>query len=209
VNLVDEGALAWALADAATALLRPADRTKLCMKIGAGQQASAIRDLLTFYANTQAVLPRELAAPILTWIRGYAGTDSEPNLRLTYDRIMRSAAQSAERQRPEPKRDRAPHRLIAVRSERVKRSAASKRSTLAVCGMKTSIEDLVDYAVEARRVANSAVELAVREARSVNWSWGEISAAFGGCPDEESLRRTFGSSERDFEQPDHQVRAQA
>jgi hypothetical protein len=88
MNRTDEGDLAWALADAAASLLKPASRTSLCAKIGAGEQASAIRDLLAFYATTQAELPRELAEPVLAWIQGYAGSDSEPTLRRIYDRII-------------------------------------------------------------------------------------------------------------------------
>jgi hypothetical protein len=64
MNRADEGALAWALADWATAFLNPADRAWLCAKIGAGEQDSAITDLLTFYANTDAELPRELVTSI-------------------------------------------------------------------------------------------------------------------------------------------------
>jgi hypothetical protein len=112
MNRSDEGDLAWALADSAAALLKPADRTSLCAKIGAGEQASAIGDLLAFYANTQAELPRELAEPVLAWIQGYAGSDSEPTLRRIYDRIIVSAANTAQSQPPEVKLSRSPHRLI-------------------------------------------------------------------------------------------------
>ena len=48
-------------------------------------------------------------------------------------------------------------------------------------------------AIDARRVARNAIEVAVREARSVNWSWDQISAALGGEPNGEVLRRKFGS----------------
>jgi hypothetical protein len=45
-------------------------RAWLCAKIGAGDQDRAIRDLLTFYANSKVELPYELAGPIRAWIRG-------------------------------------------------------------------------------------------------------------------------------------------
>ena len=47
-------------------------------------------------------------------------------------------------------------------------------------------------AVDARRVAQTAIALAVREARAADWSWDKISAALGGTPNGETLRRNFG-----------------
>ena len=62
-------------------------------------------------------------------------------------------------------------------------------------GMSTSVEELIQAASDARRIAQKAVELAVREARAADWSWDQISAAFGGKPNGETLRRNFGSGE--------------
>jgi hypothetical protein len=59
-------------------------------------------------------------------------------------------------------------------------------------GMTTTIEDLIKSAVDARRVAQNAIGLAVREARAADWSWDRISAALGGTPNGETLRRNFG-----------------
>ena len=56
----------------------------------------------------------------------------------------------------------------------------------------TTIEELIRNAVDARRVAQNAIALAVREARAANWSWDRISAALGGTPNGETLRRNFG-----------------
>ena len=47
-------------------------------------------------------------------------------------------------------------------------------------------------AVDARRVAQNAISLAVREARAAGWSWDRISTALGGTPNGETLRRNFG-----------------
>ena len=113
MNRADTGALAWALADSAAAWMKPAERAWLCTNIGAGEKDNAIRDLLVFYANTGAELPRELAAPILAWIQGYAGTDCEMRLRHIYDRI--SLSDNANRQPTEAEADRSPWRLIAKR----------------------------------------------------------------------------------------------
>jgi hypothetical protein len=61
--------------------------------------------------------------------------------------------------------------------------------------MATPIEELVRAAVDARRVAQNAIALAVREARAADWSWDRISAALGGSPNGETLRRNFGTDE--------------
>jgi hypothetical protein len=58
--------------------------------------------------------------------------------------------------------------------------------------MTTSVEELIDAASDARRIAQKAIELAVREARAADWSWDQISAALGGKPNGETLRRKFG-----------------
>jgi len=47
-------------------------------------------------------------------------------------------------------------------------------------------------AAEARAVAQNALRVAVREARAADWSWDRISAALGGSPNGETLRRNFG-----------------
>jgi len=58
--------------------------------------------------------------------------------------------------------------------------------------MATTIEELMRGAVDARRVAQNALILAVREARAASWSWDQISAALDGKPNGETLRRKFG-----------------
>jgi len=111
VNSADAGTLAWALADSAKTFMNSADRTMVCAKIGAGEQDSAIMDVLAIYENTEAELPFELAAPIRKWIEGYAGSDSEPILLDIYDRIRVSVASISGSQPPEPE----PYRLLASR----------------------------------------------------------------------------------------------
>lgn len=56
-----------------------------------------------------------------------------------------------------------------------------------------SVEELLQSATEARRVAQNALRLAVREARDADWSWDRISATLGGSPNGETLRRNFGN----------------
>ncbi|MHB8341762.1 MAG: hypothetical protein ACYDB7_11405 [Mycobacteriales bacterium] len=54
-----------------------------------------------------------------------------------------------------------------------------------------TVEELMSAAREARRVAQHALALAVREARSAGWSWDRMSVALGGTPNGETLRRNF------------------
>jgi len=197
MNSADIGALAWALADSANAFMNPAQRTRVCAKIGAGEQDSAIADVLASYATTNAELPFELAGPIRRWINGYAGTDSEQILRHLYGQIKVPEKAAASNDSVRAERDCPPMRLVAKRSERATRSwsntgSSHSASRVAVFGMTTCVAELVDAAVEARRLARTATEVAVREARSMDWSWERIAAALGGNPDPELLRRTFG-----------------
>jgi hypothetical protein len=61
--------------------------------------------------------------------------------------------------------------------------------------MATTIEELMKSAADARRVAQNALRIAVREARSADWSWDRVSAALGGTPNGETLRRNFADNE--------------
>ena len=61
--------------------------------------------------------------------------------------------------------------------------------------MTTAVDALMKSAVDARREAQNAIRVAVREARAAEWSWDRISAALGGSPNGETLRRNFGGGE--------------
>jgi len=61
--------------------------------------------------------------------------------------------------------------------------------------MTTTVEELMKNALDARRTAQTAIRVAVREARAAEWSWDRISAALGGSPNGETLRRNFGAEE--------------
>lgn len=87
MNRAEESSLAWALADSATAFLRPQARAWLYAKIGAGEQESAIKDLLIGFVRNDAELPAELAALVWAWMRGYLGSDREDGLRALVGRI--------------------------------------------------------------------------------------------------------------------------
>jgi hypothetical protein len=88
--------------------------------------------------------------------------------------------------RARPGKPRAPHALATLKR-------AIKNAI--IYGVTTSVEELIQAASDARRIAQKAIELAVREARAADWSWDQISAAFGGKPNGETLRRNFGSGE--------------
>ncbi|MGH3303321.1 MAG: hypothetical protein ACRDOK_16890 [Streptosporangiaceae bacterium] len=55
--------------------------------------------------------------------------------------------------------------------------------------MATTVEEPMGNALDARRVAQNALALAVREARAAGWSRDKISAALGDAPNGETLRR--------------------
>ena len=61
--------------------------------------------------------------------------------------------------------------------------------------MTTTVEELMRNTLDARRTAQNAIRVAVREARAAEWSWDRISAALGGSPNGETLRRNFGGGE--------------
>jgi hypothetical protein len=63
-----------------------------------------------------------------------------------------------------------------------------------LCGMAT-VEELFESALDARRVARNTISVAVREARAAGWSWDRISAALGGTPNGETLRRNYGAAD--------------
>jgi hypothetical protein len=62
--------------------------------------------------------------------------------------------------------------------------------------MMTAVEELMQNALDARHTAQNAIRVAVREARAAEWSWDRISAALGGSPNGETLRRNFGGDEQ-------------
>ena len=62
-------------------------------------------------------------------------------------------------------------------------------------GVTTTLDELMKNATEARTVAQNALRVAVREARAADWSWDRISAALGGTPNGETLRRNFSGEE--------------
>jgi hypothetical protein len=117
MNIADEETLAWALTNSASAFMRPDARALVCTKIGAGERESAITDLLLLYADSEAALPSELAAPIRAWIHGYIGSDREPILRHLYDRISVSVTTQGIDRAAEARRQRLAPQLTAARSE--------------------------------------------------------------------------------------------
>jgi hypothetical protein len=87
MNRAEERILAWALVDAAAPYLSGETRTGLNMTIGAGELESAITDLLTFFADGDAVIDGGLFLKLDAWIFGYKGTPVEGQLRDLLERI--------------------------------------------------------------------------------------------------------------------------
>ena len=61
--------------------------------------------------------------------------------------------------------------------------------------MTASVDQLMQNAVKARQRAQTALTSAVQEARADDWSWERISAALGGSPNPQTLRRAFAVGE--------------
>lgn len=53
------------------------------------------------------------------------------------------------------------------------------------------VQELLERAALQRQAAHDGVAFAVQQARSADWSWDRISAALGGVPNGETLRRNF------------------
>lgn len=95
MNRSEEASLAWALVDSTRGVLHTHARARLCAKIGAGELASAINDVLVCYASKDIELRSDLATPLQAWVRGYCGTDNEPVLRRLLDCIRLSTDENS------------------------------------------------------------------------------------------------------------------
>jgi hypothetical protein len=73
--------LAWALAQAVELRLTPAERTAMYATLGAGEFYPTVTVLLRTALRRQIGLPVELIDDAQRWLRGYAGTDEETEMR--------------------------------------------------------------------------------------------------------------------------------
>jgi hypothetical protein len=73
--------------ESAQQLLSPDARAWLYAKIGTGDFAAAIVDMLHVHERARAELPAALAESVELWLRGYVGSDQEPVLRALVGRI--------------------------------------------------------------------------------------------------------------------------
>ncbi|WP_036424915.1 hypothetical protein [Mycolicibacterium vinylchloridicum] len=80
INIAEESSLAWDLTSVTAPWLSPEDYLWVCAKIGAGEQGSAISDMLAVLVRAKAKLPIDLVQALMEWIGGYAGSDTEPGL---------------------------------------------------------------------------------------------------------------------------------
>jgi hypothetical protein len=76
-----ETALAWALADAASACFTEHDQTTIYTALGAGETYAAIVRTLTIAVRARHSLPTNLITELTTWLDGYTGNEYEPRIR--------------------------------------------------------------------------------------------------------------------------------
>ncbi|MFL6085687.1 MAG: hypothetical protein ACJ74F_21340 [Mycobacterium sp.] len=79
--LVQETALAWALAEAVTPQLSAIERNHVFMAIGAGETFAAIRGLVKSVAVKRIALRPDLVQQCITWLHAYVGHKDERYLR--------------------------------------------------------------------------------------------------------------------------------
>lgn len=116
MNRGDEFEFAWALVEAARPFLTRRARTWICAKIGAGEQQSAIRELLAGFASSDTPLPVRLTPMLWAWIRGFVGSDGELGLveLATRIRVATNVCPHVEAERP-------PTQLVARRRDKAPR----------------------------------------------------------------------------------------
>ncbi|OBC11944.1 hypothetical protein A5784_03745 [Mycobacterium sp. 852013-50091_SCH5140682] len=81
MNRAEESAFVWALMDSANPFLSKTARTWLCVRIGAGELESAIKQLLRGFVASETALPANLMESLAAWISGFAGSEGEADLR--------------------------------------------------------------------------------------------------------------------------------
>lgn len=79
--LVQETALAWALAEAVKPHLSAIERNHVFMAIGAGETFAAIRGLVKSVAVKRIALRPDLVQQCITWLHAYVGHKDERYLR--------------------------------------------------------------------------------------------------------------------------------
>ena len=58
-------------------------------------------------------------------------------------------------------------------------------------GVSDLVRELLERAANELQIAEDGIVFAIGQARSAGWSWDRISAALGGVPNGETLRRNF------------------
>ena len=79
--LVQETALAWALAEAVKPHLSAIERNHVFVTIGAGDTFAAIRGLVKSAAVKRIALRPDLVQQCITWLHAYVGQEEERDLR--------------------------------------------------------------------------------------------------------------------------------
>lgn len=80
-TIISDTQLAWLLIDAAGSCLAGADRTNFFVELGCGESYLAIEHILTEIISSKTALSGLALSALTRWLRGYAGTPAEPQLR--------------------------------------------------------------------------------------------------------------------------------
>lgn len=73
--------VAWLLADIAEPDLSGAERTRVFIDLGAGDNHLAVQRILTIVGDQRAALPAALLDTLHSWLDFYLGSPEEPRLR--------------------------------------------------------------------------------------------------------------------------------
>jgi hypothetical protein len=86
--------MAWLLAEAVKSRLTDYERTVVFVELGCGEGYLVIKRILAALLATQMTLPDAILSKLSLWLKGYAGSPEEPQLRMMLDviRLQRSEA---------------------------------------------------------------------------------------------------------------------
>ncbi|WP_232004829.1 tryptophanase [Mycobacterium sp. ACS1612] len=81
VSIVSDADMAWMLAEAVDVCLTGHERTMTFVELGSGENHLAIERILNAVMSSRMTLPAAIFDRLTSWLRGYAGSPEEPQLR--------------------------------------------------------------------------------------------------------------------------------
>jgi hypothetical protein len=93
-STISDEDMAWLLAEAVKSRLTDYERTVVFVELGCGEGYLVIKRILAALLATQMTLPDAILSKLSLWLKGYAGSPEEPQLRMMLDviRLQRSEA---------------------------------------------------------------------------------------------------------------------